>query len=248
MVKNVDKFKKNINFTLITIVIGFMVAIQFRTVKEPVVRDTRDTWQLREDVMKENELQIKLIREVRSNEEKIAKYETELKQSKEQILRETLSELKEEAGLTNVQGNGIILNIEPVYEELLIGTPVTTVSPDLLKRLVNELNMYNALHISIDGQRLINTTVIRDINGETKVDGHSLNRLPIEIKVIAEDAKSADKLFKRMQVSKSADEFFIDNLRVKVQKPEGIITIPAYENTIRIRGMEPVNTDKGGNS
>ncbi|MEH7526529.1 DUF881 domain-containing protein, partial [Bacillus sp. JJ1503] len=105
-----------------------------------------------------------------------------------------------------------------------------------------------AMHISIDGQRLINTTVIRDINGETKVDGHSLNRLPIEIKVIAEDAKSADKLFKRMQVSKSADEFFIDNLRVKVQKPEGIITIPAYENTIRIRDMEPVNTDKGGNS
>ncbi|MEH7345138.1 DUF881 domain-containing protein [Bacillus sp. JJ1532] len=243
-----DKFKKNINFTLITIVIGFMVAIQFRTVKEPVVRDTRDTWQLREDVMKENELQIKLIREVRSNEEKIAKYETELKQSKEQILRETLGELKAEAGLTKVQGNGIILNIEPVYEELLVGKPVSTVSPDLLKRLINELNMYNAMHISIDGQRLINTTVIRDINGETKVDGHSLNRLPIEIKVIAEDAKSADKLFKRMQVSKSADEFFIDNLRVKVQKPEGIITIPAYENTIRIRDMEPVNTDKGGNS
>ncbi|WP_066289362.1 DUF881 domain-containing protein [Bacillus sp. FJAT-29937] len=243
-----DKFKKNINFTLITIVIGFMVAIQFRTVKEPVVRDTRDTWQLREDVMKENELQIKLIREVRSNEEKIAKYETELKQSKEQILRDTLSELKAEAGLTKVQGNGIILNIEPVYEELLVGKPVTTVSPDLLKRLINELNMYNAMHISIDGQRLINTTVIRDINGETKVDGHSLNRLPIEIKVIAEDAKSADKLFKRMQVSKSADEFFIDNLRVKVHKPEGIVTIPAYENTIRIRDMEPVNTDKGGNS
>ncbi|MEH7122951.1 DUF881 domain-containing protein [Bacillus sp. JJ1773] len=243
-----DKFKKNINFTLITIVIGFMVAIQFRTVKEPVVRDTRDTWQLREDVMKENELQIKLIREVRSNEEKIAKYETELKQSKEQILRETLGELKAEAGLTKVQGNGIILNIEPVYEELLVGKPVSTVSPDLLKRLINELNMYNAMHISIDGQRLINTTVIRDINGETKVDGHSLNRLPIEIKVIAEDAKSADKLFKRMQVSKSADEFFIDNLRVKVQKPEGIITIPAYENSIRIRDMEPVNTDKGGNS
>ena len=42
-----------------------MIAIQFRTVKEPIVRDTRDTWQLREDVMKENELQIKLIREVR---------------------------------------------------------------------------------------------------------------------------------------------------------------------------------------
>lgn len=243
-----DKYKKNINFTLITIVIGFMVAIQFRTVKEPVVRDTRDTWQLREDVMKENELQIKLIREVRSHEEKITKYETELKQGKEQILRETLEELKAEAGLKEVQGYGVILTIEPVYEELLIGKAIYSVSPDLLKRLINELNMYEAMHISIDGQRIINTTVIRDINGETKVDGHSLNKLPIEIKVIADDSKAADKLFKRMQISKSADEFFIDNLRVKVQKPVEMITIPAYENSIRIRDMEPVNTDKGGNS
>ncbi|KAB2337423.1 DUF881 domain-containing protein [Cytobacillus depressus] len=243
-----DKFKKNITFTLITIVIGFMVAIQFRTVKEPVVRDTRDTWQIREDIMKENELQGKLISEVRSNEEKIAKYETELKESKEKLLRETLEELKAEAGLTEVTGNGIILMIEPVYEELLIGTPISSVSPDLLKRLVNELNMYDAKYISIDNQRLINTTVIRDINGETKIDGHSLNRLPIEIKVIAENSKAADKLFKRMQVSKSTDEFFIDNLRVKVMEPTGMITIPAYENTIRIRDMEPVNSDKGGKS
>ncbi|MBY0120787.1 DUF881 domain-containing protein [Bacillus sp. S/N-304-OC-R1] len=243
-----DKYKKNISFTLITVVIGFMIAIQFRTVKEPIVRDTRDTWELREDVIKEKELQLKLLREVRSNEEKIAKYETELKQSKEQILRETLEELKAEAGLTEVQGYGIILTIEPVYEELLLGNSVTSVSPDLLKRLVNELNMYDALQISIDGQRLINTTVIRDINGETKIDGHSLNHLPIEIKVIADDTKAAEKLFNRMQVSKSADEFFIDNLRVKVNKPDGLITIPAYENTIRVRDLEPVNSEKGGNS
>ncbi len=245
---NVDKYKKNISFTLIAVIIGFMLAIQFRTVKEPVVRDTRDTWQLREDLIKENELQLKLIQEVRSNEEKISKYETELKQSKEQVLRDTLDELKAEAGLTDVKGYGIILMIEPVYEELLIGTTVSSVSPDLLKRLVNELNMYGAMQISIDNQRIINSTVIRDINGETKIDGHSLNRLPIEIKVIAENAKSADKLFKRMQVSKSADEFFVDNLRVKVVKPDEMIEIPAYQNTIRIRDMKPVDSEKGGNS
>lgn len=242
-----DKYKKNISFTLVAIIIGFMLAIQFRTVKDPVVRDTRDTWQLREDVIKENELQLKLIREVRSNEEKIAKYESELKQGKEQILRETLDELKAEAGLTEVSGSGIILMIEPVNEELLIGNPAIDVSPDLLKRLVNELNKFNALHISIDDQRIINTTVIRDINGETMINGHSLNRLPIEVKVIAENSKAADYLYKRMQVSKSADEFFIDNLRIKFLKPEGKITIPAYENTIRIRDMEPVNPSKGGN-
>nr|WP_245349968.1 DUF881 domain-containing protein [Cytobacillus eiseniae] len=237
-----------LSFTLITIVIGFMLAIQFRTIKEPEVRDTRDTWQIREDILKENELQSKLLREVRSYEEKIAQYETELNQGKEAILRNTLEELRVEAGLTEVKGYGIILRIEPVIEDLLIGNTVSNVSPDLLKRLVNELNMYEALHISIDNQRVINTTVIRDINGETKIDGHSINKLPFEIKVIADNSHSAEKLYNRMQVSKSADEFFVDNLRVKVIQPEGQITIPAYDDSIRIRDMKPVDPEKGGNS
>lgn len=240
--------KNNLSFTFITIVIGFMVAIQFQTVKEPVIRDTRDTWELREDALKEQELQLKLIREVRSNEEKISKYESELKQSKEQVLRDTLDELKAEVGLTEVEGYGIVLKIEPAIEELLLGNIATNVSPDLLKRLVNELNMYNAMHISIDNQRVINTTVIRDINNDTKIDGHSLNRMPFEIKVITENEKAAEKLYNRMQVSKSADEFFVENLKVTVIKPEGMITIPAYENTIRIMDMEPVKPEEGGNS
>lgn len=240
--------KKKLSFTFITVVIGFMVAIQFQTVKEPVIRDTRDTWQLREDLQKEKELQLKLLREISSNEEKAAQYETRRKQSKEQVLRETLEELKMEAGLTDVTGPGIILSIEPVYEELLLGEKVSSVSPDLLKRLVNELNMYGAHDISIDGRRVINTTVIRDINSETVIDGYALNRLPFEIKVIAESGLEAEKLFNRMQVSKSAEEFFIDNLRVKVIKPEELITVPAYDDTIRIRYMEPVKPEKGGNS
>lgn len=87
--------RKMINFTLIMMVIGFMLAVQFQTVKEPVTRDTRGTWQLREDLLKEKELSSKLIQEIRSNEEKLDKYETERDQSKEQVLRETLEELKE---------------------------------------------------------------------------------------------------------------------------------------------------------
>lgn len=225
-----------------------MIAIQFQTVKEPVIRDTRDTWQLREDVIKEKELQLKLLQEIRSNEEKIAQYETKRKQSKEQVLRDTLEELKTEVGLNEVTGPGIILSIEPVYEELLLGKKITSVSPDLLERLVNELNMYGAQQISIDNQRIINTTVIRDINRETKIDGHSLSSLPIEIKVIAENGQAAEKLFNQMQVSKSSEEFFVDNLRVKVLKPEELIIIPAYQDTIRIRNMEPVEPEKGDES
>ncbi|MBA4537605.1 DUF881 domain-containing protein [Bacillus aquiflavi] len=233
---------------IIAVVIGFMIAIQFQTVKKPVIRDTRDMWELREDLLKEKELQAKLIREIRSNEEKLAKYETERKQSREQALRETLEELKKEAGLTEVTGHGIILTIEPIFDQLPLGAPPVTISPEIFKRLINELNMYNAKYISVQEQRIINTTVIRDINGETKIDGYSLNNLPIEIKVIVENHQIAKKLYNRMQVSKSVEDLFIDNLQVNISNPQTNITIPAYQETIRIRDMEPVKHDKGGNS
>ena len=78
--------------------------------------------------------------------------------------------------------------------------------------------MYEAKYVSIDGQRIINTTVIRDINTETKIDGHSIKSLPIEVKVVADNKQTAEKLYNRMKVSKSTEEFFIENLRLTVSQ------------------------------
>ena len=242
-----DKPKLNISFTIIATVVGFMIAIQFQTVKKPVERDTRDIWQLREALLKEKELQSELLSEIRSNEAKLSAYESKRKQSKGQVLKETLQELKTEAGLTELSGPGITLQIEPVMENIQLGTPVTNVvSPELLKRLVNELNMSEARYIAIDGQRIINTTVIRDINGETKIDGHTIRSLPVEVKVGVNEMNAAEKLSNRMKVSKAKDEFFTENLRLNVSAPNPAISIPAYDNSIRIKYMEPVK--EGSNS
>jgi len=243
----VDKPKINISFTLIATVVGFMIAIQFQTVKKPVERDTRDVWQLREALLKEKELQSDLLGEIRSNEEKLSAYESKRKQSKEQVLKDTLQELKIEAGLTEVTGPGITLQIEPVIEDVQLGARVTrVVSPELLKRLLNELNMYEAKYVAIDGQRIINTTVIRDINGDTKIDGHTIRSLPIEIKVGVSDMNIAEKISNRMKVSKARDEFFTESLRLNISTPNSTITIPAYDNSIRIKYMEPIK--EGGSS
>jgi len=224
-----------------------MIAIQFQTVKKPVERDTRDVWQLREALLKEKELQSDLLGEIRSNEEKLSAYESKRKQSKEQVLKDTLQELKIEAGLTEVTGPGITLQIEPVIEDVQLGARVTrVVSPELLKRLLNELNMYEAKYVAIDGQRIINTTVIRDINGDTKIDGHTIRSLPIEIKVGVSDMNIAEKISNRMKVSKARDEFFTESLRLNISTPNSTITIPAYDNSIRIKYMEPIK--EGGSS
>jgi uncharacterized protein YlxW (UPF0749 family) len=231
--------------TFIALIIGFMIAVQFQTVQEPVVRDTRDTWQLREDLLQEKERQLSLLREIQSNEEKLEKYENERARNKENILKDTLNELKAEAGLTAVEGPGLVISIEPAIEELLLGKEINTISPELLWRLVNELNQFGADHVSIEGQRLINSSVIREINGETNVDGLALDTFPIEINVTAQNLETAQKLYNHMQVSKSSEDFFIDNLRLSISEPQAKVVIPAYQDTIRIRDIELAET-KGG--
>ncbi len=240
------KGKKYISMSVITLIMGFMLSIQYQTLKEPVVRDTRDTRELREDLVNKKDRYLRLLREIQSNEDKIDQYETDRDRGKEKVLKETLDELKEEAGLTEVETPGILINIEYVDEQLLLGESIRPVSAYLLQILINELNQYGAKHIAINENRLINTSVIREINGEIKVDGHIIEKIPITIKVGVEDLQSAEELYKHMQVSKSSEEFFVDHYHLSISAPLPTVSIPAYEDSIRIRNMELVENDKGG--
>ncbi|MDM5207199.1 DUF881 domain-containing protein [Cytobacillus kochii] len=241
--------KKQWGFTIITVLIGVMLAIQFKTVKNTDVRDTRDTWQLREDLQNEEALRLELLKEIRSQEEKIAQYENNIAANKEVILRTTLDELKTEVGLTEKSGPGLILTIQPIAEELTIGSQVGKVTPDLLKRLLNELNRYGAKEVAIGGHRVINSTVIRDINNITKIDGYSIQTLPLELRVIVENEHDAEQMYKRMQVSKSIEDFFIENLTLDIQLAENEITVPAYNEPIHMTDMkEAGKKSEGGHS
>lgn len=236
-------WKKGAGFAILMMIFGLMLAIQFQTIKEPIVRDTRDMWQLREDLKKEQQLQVELLSEIRKYNEIIETYKAEENQNPEAALKETLNVLKKEAGLTEVTGPGIIITIDRLFSEEIIGVPIQNISPELLKRLINELNSYDAEEISIQGRRVINSTVIRDINGQTKIDNYSLYTYPIEIKVISENA---DKLYNRMSASTTDEDFAIDNLRLTVSNPIDRLTIPAYEDTIRVKNMKPLELEEGG--
>ncbi len=235
--------KKGLSFTILTMIFGLMLGIQYQTIKEPIERDTRDMWQLREDLKKEQTLQLELLTEIRKYNEIIESHESENSINPENALKETLVVLKEEAGLTKVTGSGITITIDKLFSEELLGTEIQDISPELLKRLINELNSYGAKEISIQGRRLINSTVIRDINGQTKIDNYSLHTYPIEIKVISDNV---DKLYNRMNASTTDEDFAIDNLSLTISDPIEKLTIPAYEDSIRVRNMKPNDTAEGG--
>ncbi|MGM0837373.1 MAG: DUF881 domain-containing protein [Bacillota bacterium] len=235
---------RKLSFTIITIIVGLMVAVQFQTVQQPDVRDTRDTWELRSDLKKEQEIQSQIIQEIRKYEATIQEYTKEQKKSKEAALRDTLEELKKDAGLTEVSGPGIRMTVKPLFGEDILGEVQENISAELLRRFVNELNSYESEEISIAGQRIVNNTVIREINGRTKVNNAWIPNANFEIVVITDDPT---KLYNRLQVSRAMDEFAIENLLLEVSTPINHVTVPAYDEAIRVKYMEPVKAEKEGN-
>ncbi|MBU8907105.1 DUF881 domain-containing protein [Desertibacillus haloalkaliphilus] len=223
-------------FTLILAVIGFMLAIQFQTTKEPVVRDTRNVLELREELKLEQERYQQLLEEIERYEAQRDNYLLDQSENVDLFIEEALDELREEAGITEVTGEGVILTVEPLYNDRLLGGQNRTVSPQLLQFLMNELNMYNAQGIAIGDQRVVSTTAFRDVNGITHVNGRRIPPLPLEIKVLSDDA---EKLHNQMVVSESVDYFAIENLEL-TSTPINELTLPPYEQTIRVRYMEQV--------
>ncbi|MFD3448049.1 DUF881 domain-containing protein [Microbacteriaceae bacterium 4G12] len=235
--------KKKGSFTLITLIIGFMLAIQYQTIKHPKTKDTRDEWQLKESLKKEQETQLQLLQQMQKYDQQLAGYETKLSGGKEEALNNTLQQLREQAGLTDMTGKGLTLQLGPLFTDNTPGQAVPVLSPQLLQRLINELNTYGAIAVQVADQRIVATTAIRDVNGRTSVNDVPLPPLPLEIKVITKDAQ---KLYDRMKVSNSFDHFAIDNIALTMSKPMEDIRITKYDRPIKTSHMKAVKVESGG--
>jgi uncharacterized protein YlxW (UPF0749 family) len=223
-------------FTSILFILGFMLAIQFQSTNEPIERDTRDIWELRSAIDKQKEEQQQLNNEILKYEALLRNYEKESDDERIRAMSKNLADLKAQAGLTEIKGSGIVITIDQLFTEELLGKPPAKVYPELISRLVNELNMYGAEEIAIDGQRIVNQTAIREVNNETYINEQPLSSLPIEIVVLAKDA---NRLKNEMVVSQSMDDFARENLQLTIEQPQEV-TLPAYTKEIRINFMEQV--------
>lgn len=219
-------------------IIGLMAAIQYNTINEPDVRDTRDVWEIRQELAREKQLHSELLLEIGSLDDTLGKYEATSDASPEQALRETAGELRNAAGLSETTGPGIEVFIEPSLEAVAMGLEVEGISPDLLIRLVNEINRYNGLYVSIDGNRIINTTSIRDINGQTSVNTKPVETPPFSIKIISKTMEDSEKLYNHLLASRIVDDFYIDNLTLTVSDPQNDLVIEAYDGAIDTKYLQ----------
>jgi uncharacterized protein YlxW (UPF0749 family) len=228
--------KTTITFSVITIIIGFMLATLFLINKEPIVRDTRDIWEIREDLKKEQELQRSLLNEIDQADALLEDYEDSTRDSKQAALRKQKEELEKKIGLTEVKGEGVVLKVEPLFSELLVGETYKSIPPQLLSRLINDLNRYGAEAIAVGNERIISTTPIRSVNQMTYVNNSPLPPLPLEIKIFSANPQ---KLYNHMLVSQVNDDFAIENLGITLSLKEKL-TLPPYDIPLRIKYLEPV--------
>ncbi len=227
---------------MVTFIIGLMLAVQFQSTQEPVVRDTRDIRELRRDLLTEQERRQQLNTEVEKIQTLLAQYESAVDNRDQDILdvlSQQVEDLRMEAGLSEMSGEGLIIKVDTLYNDQFYGQARRTPSPDIFRFLVNELNIYGANEISVGNERLIANSAFRSVNGVTYLNNRRLPPLPIEIRILSD---KAERLHNQMVVSTSVEEFEIEGFSLSFEIVDEVV-VPAYDQTRRVRYMEEV---KGG--
>lgn len=212
-------------FTAILMIVGFMVAIQYNSLKSPEKRDTRDIWAIRQELAKEKQVHSELLSEIKEIDRTIRTYKSLDDKNAGSALTETVKKLHSQAGLTDMTGPGLVLTIEPSPESVAYGLPITGISPDLLTRFVNELNRFNGIVLEIDGKRFTMMSSIRDINGVTSVNGLQVSTPPFKLKIISPSIAESERLYNYLLGSSIHDDFYLDNLILTIGEPAASITI-----------------------
>ncbi|WP_188454480.1 DUF881 domain-containing protein [Virgibacillus oceani] len=230
------KSKYNLIVLLVFLLAGFMIAVQFQSFQKPKERDTRDTWELRADIQKQQKTQQELYANIQQAEKIINQYQYDSITQTTKTLKNSVQQLKEEAGLTEKKGKGVVFKVEPLFQESMKDVDVQVypvLTQELLSRLINELNKYGATDISIADERVISITPIRNVNGNIYVNNHPLPPLPFEIKVLAEDPK---KLLSYVEYSSIRDYFAIENINL-LGKAKDTIVLPKYDQDIHLESI-----------
>lgn len=174
--------KKRITTALLTaacLILGFIIAVQFKSLTETDKSNNQattlsdyqaqiialsDKVDLLESENRDLVEKISLI-ESGTNEEQIAKLESEL------------SEIKRFAGLTRVVGDGVNITVKFADEEKI------QTAAAAIQMLVNEIKASDAEAIAINGERLTAMSEVRVVNNYIVVNGKTYTQ-PIDISVI----------------------------------------------------------------
>ncbi len=184
---NKSKIIVAVTIGIMSFMMIYVMLIQFNSVSEydgEEIELMRET-ELKETLASYKEKYEETSLELESTLEKIEQYK-QMEQSEEdavELLEQELEQAKMLLGLTDVEGEGVIItlnsNIRTDEQESAI------VSTSDLLQLVNELKLAGAEAISINGERIVATSDIFDVGNFIYINGQRTTG-PYEIKAIGD--------------------------------------------------------------
>lgn len=220
--------------TGVSLIIGFLLAVQYQSTMKKDFKDSSDVSPLRQELQSRREQNQNYREDIEKYKGLLNQYQASGKQESVKIVMEESERLKEWTGLVPVEGKGIILMIEDKESEMKSFESAweSTIYDEDIRYLINELFGAGAKHISINGHRLTPTTYIRNVGEEIFVDTKTM-RPPYEIRALGDP-----KMLEGAIELKGFRQYFdIMNKELMIKKEENV-TLPSYKGKVVIRESE----------
>lgn len=229
--------------TLVCIISGFFLSFQLK-----VLTNSTNTNPLSQKNSNLITIINDLEKEIKNQEEQIAKIRTDLDElqtqqtdSKLQELQEQLKRTKIAAGLTAVKGKGIIIVLDDNTEGMKANPNDDPnkylIHYEHLLNLISELKVGGAEAISVNDQRLITTSEIRCVGNVILINTTRIAP-PFEIKAIG-----SPKLLTEITTSGEIEILKATNYPVNLTLVEEVI-IPAYKGELQFTHSKSVKEEK----
>lgn len=234
------KFRSQISIGIICVLLGFMITYQFKMISKQ--NSATEPNKNSPEIIIENEQLKKQIEETKKKvtelDAKIMEYENAAMGMNQQseILYKDLEESRMLTGGTEVEGEGIIIYIDPktdVFGSELGGQPI--LDTDLV-RIRNELNAVDAEAISINDIRLTSRSAIRTAGNAIIINGERISYINrITIKAIG-NKKLLDSA---VWFPGTLSENLIDNF-ITTTVPSDKVQLPKYNKTYKFEFAKPI--------
>lgn len=233
------KRKMQIAISLVCVVLGLMVSLQFRSVKNgggvvTVQRAEELTTQLKQ-LKNEND---DLKSETAQLQGKLDKYETSASQTNTIIssLREQLNKVNIMSGLTKVHGPGIIVTLNDSKKDVQPDEDPSLflIHDDDLLKVLNELRAAGAEAISLNEQRIVSTTEIRCVGPTVNVNSVRFAP-PYVVKAIGDPNTLEAALMLKGGI---VDTLKYWGIEVSIKKSDKI-DLPAYSGNLNFKYATP---------
>lgn len=225
---------KIISLTAVCLILGIMIALQFRSVKsnQLLAQYEKKTYsELIDELLLEksnNDMLKTRLQELQKDLDAFKSDESNDKKYIEDLERAILN-ARMMAGLETVKGSGIVLTIESQSD--------VSIMDDHIETIVNELKATDVQAISVNDERIVAMSEIRNAGYYIMINGRQLVP-PYTIKAIGE----ADRIERSLKMLGGPLSLFQElyDFKVEIKKEDNIVVPGVREDFLRIDMLTPV--------